>query len=155
MISRMFLCAAVMAVTLLLLAPVAHATFPGCDNYGQDWQFTLGVFGGTFPSTQVLSGCRDCNASLGCGGPLPLDGTVTQVAGNRIWSVTAYNPVGGGCYSTHWSGAQKNGTHTVSGTVSNDAGPFGGMTLTLHSNCGSARSLNDPTSYVKGDWLKK
>jgi hypothetical protein len=154
--SRKFLCAVLAAATLFVLVPAATASFHACDSFGQDWQITLGTFGGTFPGTAVVSGCRDCNDSLGCGGFLPLDGTVTSTAGhNKIWSVTAYNPVGGACYSTHWSGVQPSGTQTVSGTVSNDAGPFGGMTMTLHSNCGgdAARAPVDPSAGTKGTWL--
>jgi len=139
---------AVLLTALVMLVPAiaTAASFPACDNFGQDWTITLGVFGGTFPGTYVVSGCRDCNASLGCGGPLPLDGAVVVHAGMRIYSVTAYNPVGGSCYSTHWTGLQSG--QTVSGNVSNDAGPFGGFTMTLHSACGSAKTNMDPTTHA-------
>lgn len=141
---------AVILAAILLLAPamVVAATFPACDNFGQDWKITLGAFGGTFPGTQLVSGCRDCNASLGCGGPLPLDGTVVVTqASNRIWSVTAYRPAGSSCVSTHWTGAVVGSGSVVSGNVSNESGPFGAFTLTLRSACGAVQPLGDPSTH--------
>jgi hypothetical protein len=159
MCERRYLSAILVIATLLLAAPMARA-FPGCDNFGQDWQITLAAFGASFPGTSVVSGCRDCNASLGCGGQLPLDGTLSAVgAGHLIWSVTAYNPVGGACFSTHWSGLQQAHVGSVNGTVSNDAGPFGPMTMTLNQNCGSdsRRGPVDPTkdSGDVGSWAQQ
>ena len=149
MYSRRFLGAVLLAATLLAVAPVALA-FPACDNFGQDWNITLEAFGGTFPGTAIVSGCRDCNASLGCGGAPPLDGAVVIHGTNHLWSLTSYNPVGGSCFSAHWTGNQVAGTNHVNGTVSNDAGPFGSMQMTLHSNCGSAtpRAPTDPATHI-------
>src|SRR5579884_2548964 len=89
-----------MAVGLLLLTAIGSWAFPACDNFGQDWNINLGAFGGTFPGTMIVSGCRDCNGSLGCGGSLPLDGAAALTVGapgsaySVIWSLTAYRPAG-------------------------------------------------------------
>jgi hypothetical protein len=130
---------------MLVPAIAAAASFPACDSFGQDWSIALGLYGGSFPGTYLVSGCRDCNASLGCGGALPLDGAVVLHAGKRIYSVTAYNPVGGSCFSTHWTGLQSG--QVVSGNVSNDVGPSGVFTLTLHSACGAGKTVTDPSTH--------
>lgn len=135
-----------LATFVMLPAIAAAATFPACDNFGQDWKITLGPFGGTFPGTFLVSGCRDCNASLGCGGPLPLDGTVVIHAGIRIYSLTAYRAAGSStCVSTHWSGAQDG--QVVTGNVSNEFGPFGGFALTLRQACVAGKTLQDPATH--------
>ena len=139
---------AVLLTAFVMLIPTIAmaASFPACDNYGQDWKITLGAFGGTFPGTFLLSGCRDCNASLGCGGSLPLDGAVVVHAGVRIYSLTAYRYAGSStCVSTHWTGAQSGSV--VSGNVSNEYGPFGTFTLTLGKTCPAGRTLTDPSTH--------
>ncbi|HLY17462.1 MAG TPA: hypothetical protein VKR61_09565 [Bryobacteraceae bacterium] len=133
------------AVLLGMSSMALAATFPACDSFGQDWSITLGPFGGSFPGTYLVSGCRDCNNSLGCGGFLPLDGAVVVHAGIRIYSVTAYSPVGSSCFSTHWTGAQSGST--VSGNVSNNGGPFGTFSLALRTACQVPRSAVDPATH--------
>ena len=124
----------------LLAVPTTGDAFPACDSFGQDWNITLGPFGGVFPGTLLVTGCRDCNASLGCGGPLPLDGAAvaTTPSGGApfslLWSVTAYKPAGS-CVSTHWTGAHPSTSATINGRVSNEAGPFGNFTLQLGGVC--------------------
>jgi hypothetical protein len=137
------------AATLLLLTPFATA-INACDSFGQDWQITLGVFGGTFPSTQIVSGCRDCDNSLGCGGSLPLDGALVRGGGTSIFSTTAYNPAGGSCLSTHWTG-QVIGGNSISGNVSNNNGPFGSFTITV-GNCGAGTAIADPARAAHASW---
>jgi hypothetical protein len=127
--------------------------FPACDSFGQDWNINLGAFGGTFPGTLVVSGCRDCNASLGCGQPLPLDGAAVVTSGSGgapftlIWSVTAYDQPADSCVSTHWTGSEPSTTATINGNVSNELGPFGGFTLTLGASCATAAPADrDPSA---------
>lgn len=141
MYSRKMMGTVLVAASLLLLTPFATAAINACDSFGQDWQITLGTFGGTFPSTQIVSGCRDCDNSLGCGAPLPLDGALVRGSGASIFSTTAYNPAGGSCLSTHWTG-QVIGD-SISGNVSNDDGPFGPFTIT-RGNCAAAAAGADP-----------
>lgn len=149
--SRKCLGAVLVTLTLLLLTPFATAAINACDNYGQDWQLTLGAFGGTFPGTQIISGCRDCDASLGCGGALSLDGALVRGTGGLIFSTTAYNPVGGSCYSTHWTGVLSPGS-SISGNVSNDAGPFGPFTITPGSCLAGSAASADPAHSTRGTW---
>jgi len=135
----------VVATCALLLAalPASVGAFPACDNFGQDWNLTFGPFGGTFPGTALVSGCRDCNASLGCTGPLPLSGAVTATPGVRgaiyVFSMTAFDDSADAdsCVATHWDGQLTTGT-TVSGQVANEFGPFGNFTLALGTPCGAA-----------------
>jgi hypothetical protein len=147
---RTFISAVFLAAIVLLLPIMgAASTFGACDNFGQGWKITWGPFGGTFPGTYLVSGCRDCSASLGCGGPLPLDGTVVMHGSSKIWSVVAYSPVGSSCLSSQWSGLQA-GTvmaGTVNGNVSNNSGPFSTFTLTLGSPCTATKTLIDPTTH--------
>lgn len=146
--------AAALAV-LLLLPGVALASFKACDNFGQDWNITLGPFGGTFPGTLLVSGCRDCDQSLGCGGPLPLDGAIVLAGGGKfyIWSLTAYRSAGSStCVSTHWTGSDPSPFGpTITGNVSNEYGPFGTFTLTLGA-CKAALplSVTDPALHASG-----
>lgn len=149
--SRKCLGAVLVTLTLLLLTPFATAVITACDNYGQDWQLTLGAFGGTFPGTQIVSGCRDCDASLGCGGSLSLDGALVRGTGGLIFSTTAYNPVGGSCFSTHWTGVLTPGT-SISGNVSNDAGPFGPFTITPGACVAGSAASADPAHSTRGTW---
>lgn len=149
--SRKIMGMVLVAAALLLLTPFATATINACDSFGQDWQITLGTFGGTFPSTQIVTGCRDCDNSLGCGGPLALDGALVKgSSGHSIFSTTAYNPVGGACLSTHWTG-QVVGGNSISGNVSNDAGPFGPFTITA-GNCAAAAGGADPARGGRPSW---
>jgi hypothetical protein len=130
----------------LLAAPATALAFPACDSFGQDWNINLGAFGGTFPGSAVTTGCRDCNASLGCGGALPLDGVVVYTIGpTLVWSMTAYRPGSGSCVSTHWNGSNRPGTTGVTGQVSNEFGPFGPFTLTLGSSCRATEGGADPS----------
>ena len=142
------------ALAALLLLPGAAMAFLACDNYGQDWNITLGPFGGAFPGTLLVSGCRDCNASLGCGGPLPLDGTIVVSGGGKyfIWSLTAYRSAGSAtCVSTHWTGSDKVPFGpTVNGNVSNEFGPFGSFTLTTHACSAALPSITDPALHSAG-----
>jgi hypothetical protein len=151
MYSRMSVCALLMAAALLILAPNAMAAIPACDSFGQDWQITLGAFGGTFPGTALISGCRDCDQSLGCGGVLPLDGARVNTKNGtlRIWSLTAYRPSGSSCLSSHWTGVQTTGKNLISGNVSNENGFFGTFTLTLRTACAAAGVSRDPASGVR------
>ncbi len=148
--TRKFYCVAALTALVLLLPVMAAAdtTFGACDNFGQGWKITWGPFGGTFPGTYLVSGCRDCSASLGCGGPLPLDGDVVVHAGVKIWSVTAYSPVGSACLSSHWTGQQTGNVQggSVAGNVSNNSGPFSTFTLTLGGTC-AAKTLTDPNTH--------
>ncbi|HTS07619.1 MAG TPA: hypothetical protein VMP68_18725 [Candidatus Eisenbacteria bacterium] len=149
--SRRIMGMVLVAATLLLLTPFATATINACDSYGQDWQLNLAVFGGTYPSTQVVTGCRDCDNSLGCGGPLILDGTLVKASGGAsIFSTTAYSPAGSSCFSTHWSG-KVSGGNTITGNVSNNNGPFGSYTLTA-GNCAAAARGNDPAHGGQPTW---
>jgi len=146
MLKRGTLSLVLIAACVLLLPLVAPAaTFPACDSFGQDWKITLGPYGGTFPGTFLLSGCRDCNNSLGCGGSLPLDGAVVLHGTTRIYSLTAYSPIGSSCVSTHWTGAQSG--LVVSGNVSNNFGPFSTFTLSLQTACSSVRPTIDPNTH--------
>lgn len=143
---------AVALAVLLVLPGVALASFKACDNFGQDWTISLGPFGGTFPGTLLVSGCRDCDQSLGCGGPLPLDGAIVGTGGGKffIWSLTAYRPVGSSCISTHWTGADPAPFGpTITGNVSNENGPFGTFTLTTGA-CKAAlpSSVTDPALHA-------
>jgi len=150
--SRKILGTVLIAVTLLLLTPFATAAINACDSFGQDWQITLGVFGGTFPSTQIVTGCRDCNNSLGCGGSLMLDGALVRGSGGAsIFSTTAYNPPSGSCLSTHWTG-QVTGGNSISGNVSNNDGPFGPFTITVGTNCSAAPAAADPVHGGRPTW---
>lgn len=150
--SRRCLGAILGIATLVLLTPFATAAIAGCDNFGQDWQITLGPFGGTFPGTQIVSGCRDCDGSLGCGGPLPLDGAlVLSSAGPYIFSTTAYRPVGSACVSTHWTGKVVGG-NSITGNVSNEYGPFGGFTITKGTCAGAAAAAVDPAHGTRPAW---
>jgi hypothetical protein len=153
---------AVLLIALVALMPtLALSSTPGCDNFGQDWSITLGAFGGSFPGTYLVSGCRDCNNSLGCGGALPLDGDVVKVGKkankNYIWSMTAYSPVGSTCYSTHWTGSSKKVTlgGVITGNVSNNAGPFGSFTLDLEACSEVSISGVDPATHVSGAAFQK
>jgi hypothetical protein len=149
--SRKIMGMVLVAAALLLLTPFATATINACDSFGQDWQITLGTFGGTFPSTQIVTGCRDCDNSLGCGGPLPLDGALVRGSGGAsIFSTTAYNPPSGACLSTHWTG-QVIGGNSISGNVSNNDGPFGPFTITA-GNCGAAAGAADPARGGRPSW---
>jgi len=151
--SRRCLGAILVTATLLLLTPFATATINACDSFGQDWQITLGVFGGTFPSTQIVTGCRDCDGSLGCGGPLPLDGALVRASGGAsIFSTTAYRPVGSAsCVSTHWTGKVVGG-NSISGNVSNEYGPFGPFTITAGNCSGAAVAGVDPVHGSRPTW---
>jgi hypothetical protein len=134
---------------VLMAVPSTTQAFPACDNFGQDWSITLGPFGGVFPGTLVVTGCRDCNASLGCGGVPPLDGSATITSGsNLVWSMTAYRPVGSAtCVSTHWTGSHPGTSPNVNGQVSNEFGPFGPFTLSLGVACrAGSEAAADPTS---------
>ena len=141
------LAALLFALALVVLLPGTASAFPACDSFGQDWSITLGPYGGTFPGTRLVTGCRDCNASLGCGGSLPLDGAVVFTSGsNQIWSVTAYKPTASTtCVSTHWTGVKPPGSSTVGGNVSNEIGPFGPFTLALGVACREAPGGADPS----------
>ena len=149
--SRKIMGTVLVAATLLLLIPFATA-INACDSFGQDWQITLGAFGGTFPSTQIVSGCRDCDNSLGCGGSLLLDGALVRGSGGAsIFSTTAYSPAGtSSCFSTHWTG-QVTGGHSINGNVSNNAGPFGPFTITV-GNCTGAKAGSDPAHGGAPSW---
>ncbi len=149
---------AAVVLSTILAAPASFA-FPACDSFGQDWNINLGAFGGAFPGALVISGCRDCNQSLGCGATLALDGaaTITQGAGGAafttMWSMTAFRPGSGSCVSTHWNGSLRAGALSLAGTVSNEFGPFGAMTITLGSACGaSAVSGADPANSAVSRW---
>jgi len=149
--SRKIMGMVLVAAALLLLTPFATATINACDSFGQDWQITLGVFGGTFPSTQIVTGCRDCDNSLGCGGPLALDGALVKgSSGASIFSTTAYSPVASSCFSTHWTG-KVSGGNTISGDVSNNAGPFGPFTITA-GNCAAGAHGVDPAHTGRTSW---
>jgi hypothetical protein len=130
-------------VVLLASLPATVGAFPACDSYGQDWNLIFGAFGGTFPGTALVSGCRDCNSSLGCTKALPLAGAVTATPGLRgalyVFSMTAFDDSADAdtCVATHWDGQLATGT-TVSGQVSNEFGPFGSFTLALGVACPSA-----------------
>jgi hypothetical protein len=149
---------AVALLVLVMTAPSSYA-IPACDNFGQDWNINLGAFGGSFPGALLISGCRDCNASLSCGAALPLDGAATLTAGtggapfSTMWSLTAYRPGSGGCVSTHWNGTLPAGALAVAGTVSNEFGPFGAATIRLGTSCraGSAAG-RDPANAANGRW---
>lgn len=122
------------AIAALVVAPSTTQAFPACDNFGQDWNINLGPFGGTLPGTLIVSGCRDCNSSLGCGHPLALDGTIIVVApASLILSVAAYDSPADSCVSTFWRGNTPLPSLTTSGQVSNELGPFGPFTLALGS----------------------
>ena len=151
MTSRKCLGAVLVTLTLLFLTPFAMGVINACDNFGQDWQITFGAFGGTFPGTQIVSGCRDCDASLGCGGSLSLDGALVRGSGGLIFSTTAYNPVGGSCYSTHWTGVLTPGS-SIAGNVSNDAGPFSSFTINAGGCPAGAAAAADPTHTTRATW---
>ncbi len=150
--SRRFLAAVLVTATLLLLTPFATAAINACDSFGQDWQITLGVFGGTFPGTQIVSGCRDCDQSLGCGGAPPLDGALVKASGTSIFSTTAYKIAGNdSCVSTHWTG-QLTGGKTISGNVSNEFGPFGAFTITAGTCAATVAPGPDPAHGSRPTW---
>lgn len=129
----------------VMAAPATALAFPACDSFGQDWDMTLGAFGGAFPGTSTITGCRDCNQSLGCGAALTLDGAVVYTLGaNLTWSITAYN--GSSCVSTHWTGTSAPGSGTINGNVSNEFGPFGGFSLTLRPCAAAAGAGADPAT---------
>ena len=138
----------------LLAVPSTGDAFPACDNFNQDWNITLGPFGGVFPGTLLVTGCRDCDASLGCGFPLSLDGAavVTTPSGGApfslLWSVTAYRPPDSTCVSSHWTGVHPSTSPNINGNVSNEFGPFGNFTLQLGAACrsGSAPEGADPSA---------
>jgi hypothetical protein len=154
---------AVLLIAVAVLVPVVGmSATPGCDSFGQDWSITLGAFGGSFPATYLVSGCRDCDGSLGCGGDLPLDGDVVKVAhknGHKVyvWSLTAYSPPGSTCSSTHWTGSSKKVTlgGVINGNVSNNFGPFGAFTLTLAACPAVAIGGRDPSTHVSGAAFQK
>lgn len=142
-------------VAVLMAVPSTTQAVPACDSFGQDWTITLGPFGGVFPGTLLVTGCRDCNASLGCGGPLPLDGAAVATTGtggapySLLWSVTAYKPAGiATCVSTHFTGAHPSTSLNINGRVSNEFGPFGNFTLALGTACrsGDAPEGADPSA---------
>jgi len=152
MTSRRYLGAVLVTAVLLLLTPFATAAINACDSFGQDWQLTLGPFGGTFPSTQIITGCRDCDQSLGCGGVLPLDGALVRGNGGSIFSTTAYRSAGSAtCVSTHWTGQVKGGNSIV-GNVSNEFGPFGTFTITVGACSGAAAATVDPAHGTRPLW---
>ncbi len=129
-----------LAMTVLVAAfPATLVAFPACDNFGQDWDITLGPFGAVFPGSLVVTGCRDCDGSLGCDGAIELDGLATGTSGPSgalvVFSMTAYDDSADadGCVSTHWNG--KLSGLTVAGDVSNELGPFGPFTLALGASC--------------------
>jgi hypothetical protein len=138
--------------------PMGLAAFPACDNFGQDWNINLGPYGGSFPGTLVVSGCRDCDGSLGCGGVPPLDGAAVLTAGTGgspytiMWSMVAYRPGSGSCVSTHWNGSSPAGSTSVRGTVSNEFGPFGNMNIRLGDSCREASGGDDPAVGVGSRW---
>jgi hypothetical protein len=148
---RKYVGAVIVVMSLLVLAPFAGAV-NACDSFGQDWQITLGVFGGTFPATQLVTGCRDCDNSLGCGGSLALDGALVSnpSLSARIFSTTAYSPVGSSCFSTHWTGNLV-GT-TITGNVSNNEGPFGAFTITVGNCASAAKTASDPAHDARTGW---
>lgn len=147
----------VLAVLFLTLVPMAFA-IPACDNFGQDWDISVGAFGGTFPGAVLISGCRDCDGSLGCGAALPLDGAATLTSGtggaafSTLWSLTAFRPGSGSCVSTHWTGSLPAGQATIRGNVSNEFGPFGSMTITFGGSCRATNGGADPTRNANGRW---
>lgn len=117
-----------LAASLSSAASAAESQAALCDNFGQDWTLNLApcpAEAGLPAWVQCVTGTRDTNASLGCGGPLPLDGT--QIFG--VLSVVAYRPPGSSCVSTFWKGRKPRGSSTYSGVVSNEFGPFGSFTL--------------------------
>jgi hypothetical protein len=149
--SRKIMGMVLVTAVLLLLTPFATAAINACDNFGQDWQITLGVFGGTFPSTQIVTGCRDCDNSLGCGGSLLLDGALVKgSSGASIFSTTAYSPASSSCLSTHWTG-KVSGGNTITGNVSNNNGPFGPFTITA-GTCSAAARGSDPAHGGTPSW---
>jgi hypothetical protein len=139
-------------LAVLMAVPSTTQAFPACDNFGQDWGITLGPFGGVFPGTLLVTGCRDCNASLSCApgvGPFALDGAAVITSGsNLVWSMTAYDTPADGCVSTHWTGSHPGTSLVVNGQVSNEGGPFGTFTLSLGTACraGAEAADADPSS---------
>jgi hypothetical protein len=69
-----------------------------------------------------------------------------------MWSMVAYRPGSGSCVSTHWNGSSPAGGTTVAGTVSNEFGPFGAMTISLGVSCREASGGDDPTVGVGSRW---
>ena len=116
---------------------------PWCDNFGQDWNINF-VSGSR--NVIYVSGCRDCDGSLGCSGSLPLDGTVALdlFSSGIVFSVVAYdNPAAATCVSTHWNG--KVVGNAILGDVSNENGPFGTFTLTPGACVAGASDAGDPS----------
>ncbi len=147
---RIRLLIALLGTIVMVSMPVSSTAFPACDNFGQDWDIALGPFGTSFPFTMLVTGCRDCNESLGCGDQLPLDGTATisaDTAGRivTVFSMAAYDPSTSSCVTTNWNGFVRLGSLQVNGRVSNELGPFGNFSLNLATACASAPSRDaDP-----------
>jgi hypothetical protein len=151
--SRKLALGCLMVVASMAVPSIGHA-FPACDNFGQDWSITLGPFGGVFPGSLLTTGCRDCDQSLVCGGPLVLDGAAVLTTGtggapfSLVWSMTAFKPFGGdpACLSTHWTGSHPGTSAIVNGNVSNEVGPYGPFSLSLGTSCREgAASSKDPS----------
>jgi len=150
-----------LVMILAILLPNAAMPFDACDSFGQDWIMNAGPFGGTFPGTILLTGCRDCDVSLACGGPMPVDGSATLTgpgsgggAFSTLWSFTAFDfPTTTVCTSSHWTGTLAQGESVVMGQVSNEFGPQGAFTLTLGQACpANARRSGDPATSRIGRW---
>lgn len=137
----------ILAAALMAVPSTTHA-FPACDDFGQDWNIVLGPFGGVFPGTLIVSGCRDCDANFSCilgggggTGPFLIDGAAVVGAGSGgapfslLWSITTYDTAADDCVSAHWTGFHQSTSPNVNGRVSNENGPQGTFSLSLGVSC--------------------
>jgi len=147
--------------TALVAAPSTTHAFPACDDFGQDWNIVLGPFGGVFPGTLLVSGCRDCDASFECSpdggggtGPFPIDGAAVVTAGtggapfSLLWSITTFDAPADGCVSAHWTGFHPSTSPNVMGRATNESGTAFPFTLSLGASCrvGAEVKAGDPNA---------
>jgi hypothetical protein len=129
-------------VTAVSSIPSTIHAIPACDNFGQDWDVTLGPFGGTYPGTLTVAGTRDSDGSLACSpgsGPFAVFGAavITAASGGApfslLWSMTSFDTPADGCVSVAWRGSMPSTSTTVRGDFRNEAGGTGSFSLALGS----------------------
>jgi hypothetical protein len=140
-------------VVAVVAIPSTIWAIPACDNFGRNWNVTLGPFGGTYPGTLNLSGARDTDNAIGCG-PAPLFGVGVITAGSGgapfsiLWSMTTFDDPTDNCLTVGWRGTSS------STNITNISGDFqteeptstGQFTLTLGaSECLVGQSGADPS----------
>ena len=141
-------------VAAVVAIPSTSGAIPACDNFGRNWEITLGPFGGTYPGTLNLSGNRDTDNELGCG-PAPLFGAGVITAGSSgapftvLWSMTTFDDEMDTCISVHWRGKSSSTSITaISGDWQNEGPPSGTGTFTLTlgtSACRAGENGADPS----------